>query len=168
MVVIDIGKFGITSECVLHFDIVFSINRFRFNSSSKEVDILQSFGDIVGVKTKCGDRVGEQFTSILYECYLFGLNEVKYSLNSFNVGGFVGDLIGPFDGVTNKCSSSFNDVHNFIGSLGSGLDSSDDGHWVNEILEVEFSSIEVVFQSSKVDNGWLKCIWVTNHLVKLH
>jgi hypothetical protein len=29
-------------------------------------------------------------------------------------------------------------------------------------LELEFSSIEVVFQSSKVDNGWLKCIWI-NH-----
>jgi len=166
LILCESSQLGVSGELVLHFDIVSSINRFRFNSSGKEVDVLESFSNIVSVKTKSGDRVSEQFTSILYECDLFGFNEVKYSLNSFNICGFVGNFIGPFDGITNKFGTTFDDIHNFIGSLSSGLDTSDDGDWVNKILHFNFSIIKVVFQSSQVDNGWLKHTWI-NHVVEI-
>ena len=141
MVLCHGGHTGTTRELILQFNVEFGVKGFSFNFSGHEVNVFKSFGDVVCIKTKSGDRVSEQFSSILNECRLFSSNEVKYSLNSFNVSGFVGNFIGPFDGITNKCGTSFDDVHNFIGSLSSGLDSSDDGHWVSEILELELSSI---------------------------
>jgi len=144
LVLCEGGDFSITREFVLHFNIVFSINRFSFNCSGKEVDILESFSDIVSVETKSRDRVGEQFTSILYESYLFLFNESKYSLDSFDISGFVSYFISPFDGITNKCGSTFNNVHNFIGGFGSGLNSSNHCHWINHILQFLLGGEEVV------------------------
>jgi len=103
------------------------------------VNIFECFGNVMSIKTKGRDRVGKKFTSILYEGALLCSNEFKDSINSFNISGFICGFISPFDGITNKFGSTFNNVHDFIGSFSSCFNTSDDGHWVNKVLDVKTS-----------------------------
>jgi hypothetical protein len=97
---------------------------------------------------------------------LFCSDEFKNSIDSLNISGFIGGFISPFDGLTNECNSTFNNVHGSTGSFSSSFDTSNDGHWVNKVLDIKTCIQKVVFLLLQVHDGCLEGIWV-NHVVEL-
>lgn len=125
------------------------------------MDILKSHGNVMSIHAECGDRVSQQFSSILNEDMLFFLDEIKYSLYSFNIGGFIGYFVSPFQSLTDKTRTFFDQIESFISNIHTSVDGHNGGDWIGalgKVLDLECSSLKIVFMLSQINDGWLKSI----------
>jgi hypothetical protein len=131
------------------------------------VDVKEGLLNVMSIKAELLDGLGKELSGILDEGALFLSNKVENFLDSFDISGFVGGLVSPFDGVSDELGSTFDNIHNFVSGFSACFDTGDDSHWVNEVLDAKLGISELHLLSSQVHDGSLELVWV-DHAVELH